>query len=289
MSECGKLYVVATPIGNLGDISYRAVETLRQVDLIAAEDTRHIKTLLQHYGINRKVVSLHQHNEERASTELLEKLREGLSIALVSDAGTPLVSDPGMPLVQKAKDAGIEVSPLPGACALIAALSAAGLPTARFSFEGFAPRTASERKSFFQAKADAPETWIFYESCHRVLASLQDMKGVLPPERRIVIARELTKLHEAIVQMTLGEAPAWVESDPNRQKGEFVIIVEGAPKAEHRAEITGEQERVLGILLQECSIKTAVPLAVEITGGRKKALYQAALRLQAAKENDDQR
>jgi 16S rRNA (cytidine1402-2'-O)-methyltransferase len=289
MSECGKLYVVATPIGNLGDISYRAVETLRQVDLIAAEDTRHIKTLLQHYGINRKVVSLHQHNEERASTELLEKLREGLSIALVSDAGTPLVSDPGMPLVQKVKDAGIEVSPLPGACALIAALSAAGLPTARFSFEGFAPRTASERKSFFQAKADAPETWIFYESCHRVLASLQDMKGVLPPERRIVIARELTKLHEAIVQMTLGEAPAWVESDPNRQKGEFVIIVEGAPKAEHRAEITGEQERVLGILLQECSIKTAVPLAVEITGGRKKALYQAALRLQAAKENDDQR
>jgi 16S rRNA (cytidine1402-2'-O)-methyltransferase len=289
MSECGKLYVVATPIGNLGDISYRAVETLRQVDLIAAEDTRHIKTLLQHYGINRKVVSLHQHNEERASTDLLEKLREGLSIALVSDAGTPLVSDPGMPLVQKVKEAGIEVSPLPGACALIAALSAAGLPTARFSFEGFAPRTASERKSFFQAKADAPETWIFYESCHRVLASLQDMKGVLPPERRIVIARELTKLHEAIVQMTLGEAPAWVESDPNRQKGEFVIIVEGAPKAEHRAEITGEQERVLGILLQECSIKTAVPLAVEITGGRKKALYQAALRLQAAKENDDQR
>jgi 16S rRNA (cytidine1402-2'-O)-methyltransferase len=289
MSECGKLYVVATPIGNLGDISYRAVETLRQVDLIAAEDTRHIKTLLQHYGINRKVVSLHQHNEERASTDLLEKLREGLSIALVSDAGTPLVSDPGMPLVQKVKDAGIEVSPLPGACALIAALSAAGLPTARFSFEGFAPRTASERKSFFQAKADAPETWIFYESCHRVLASLQDMKGVLPPERRIVIARELTKLHEAIVQMTLGEAPAWVESDPNRQKGEFVIIVEGAPKAEHRAEITGEQERVLGILLQECSIKTAVPLAVEITGGRKKALYQAALRLQAVKENDYRR
>jgi 16S rRNA (cytidine1402-2'-O)-methyltransferase len=289
MNECGKLYVVATPIGNLGDISYRAVEILRQVDLIAAEDTRHIKTLLQHYGINRKVVSLHQHNEERASTELLEKLRQGLSIALVSDAGTPLVSDPGMPLVQKVKDAGIEVSPLPGACALIAALSAAGLPTSRFSFEGFAPRTASERKSFFQAKADAPETWIFYESCHRVLASLQDMKDVLPPERRIVIARELTKLHEAIVKMTLDEAPAWVDSDPNRQKGEFVIIVEGAPKVEHRSEITDEQERVLGILLQECSIKTAVALAVEITGGRKKALYQAALRLQAVKENDYRR
>jgi 16S rRNA (cytidine1402-2'-O)-methyltransferase len=287
MSERGKLYVVATPIGNLGDISYRAVETLRQVDLIAAEDTRHIKTLLQHYGINQKVVSLHQHNEERASADLLEKLNAGLSIALVSDAGTPLVSDPGMPLVQRVRDAGIDVSPLPGACALIAALSAAGLPTSRFSFEGFAPRTASERKSFFKAKAESPVTWIFYESCHRVLASLQDMKDVLPPERRIVIARELTKLHETIVKMMLGDAPALIESDPNMQKGEFVIIVEGAPKEEPRAEITDEQERVLGILLKACSIKTAVALAVEITGARKKALYQAALTLQSIKANYD--
>jgi 16S rRNA (cytidine1402-2'-O)-methyltransferase len=282
MSECGKLYVVATPIGNLGDISYRAVETLKQVDLIAAEDTRHIKTLLQHYGINRKVVSLHKHNEERAAADLLEKLRAGLSIALVSDAGTPLVSDPGMPLVQTVKEAGIEVSPLPGACALIAALSAAGLPTARFSFEGFAPRTSSERKSFFKAKAESPDTWIFYESCHRVLASLQDMQEVLPPERRLVIARELTKLHETIVKTTLSEAAALVESDRNMQKGEFVILVEGAPKAEHPAELTPEQERVLGILLKECPIKTAVALAVEITGARKKTLYQAALLRQSA-------
>jgi 16S rRNA (cytidine1402-2'-O)-methyltransferase len=289
MSERGKLYVVATPIGNLGDISYRAVETLRQVDLIAAEDTRHIKILLQHYGINQKVVSLHQHNEVRASADLLEKLRAGLSIALVSDAGTPLVSDPGMPLVQTVRDAGIDVSPLPGACALIAALSAAGLPTARFSFEGFAPRTSSERKSFFRAKAESPDTWIFYESCHRVLASLQDMKEVLPPDRRIVIARELTKLHETIVKMTLAEALALVGSDPNMQKGEIVILVEGAPKEDHSAEITEEQERVLGILLRECSIKTAVALAVEITGARKKALYQTALALQSVKENDNRR
>ncbi|WP_374087701.1 16S rRNA (cytidine(1402)-2'-O)-methyltransferase [Methylomicrobium lacus] len=283
ISECGKLYVVATPIGNLGDISYRAVETLRRVDLIAAEDTRHIKTLLQHYGINQKVISLHQHNEERASADLLEKLRAGLSIALVSDAGTPLVSDPGMPLVRMVRDAGIEVSPLPGACALIAALSAAGLPTARFTFEGFAPRTSAERKSFFKAKAASPDTWIFYESCHRVLASLRDMGEVLPKDRQIVIARELTKLHETIVKTTLAEAQALVETDPNMQKGEFVIIVEGAPKEDLRAEISAEQQRVLEILLQDCSVSTAVALAVEITGARKKALYQAALAIGSEK------
>jgi len=287
ISECGKLYVVATPIGNLGDISYRAVETLRRVDLIAAEDTRHIKTLLQHYGINQKVISLHQHNEERASADLLEKLRSGLSVALVSDAGTPLVSDPGMPLVRMVRDAGIEVSPLPGACALIAALSAAGLPTARFAFEGFAPRTSAERKSFFKARAAFPDTWIFYESCHRVLASLQDMGEVLPKERQVVIARELTKLHETIVKITLAEAQVLVETDPNMQKGEFVIIVEGAPKEDRRAEISAEQQRVLEILLQECSVSSAVALAVEITGARKKALYQAALAIGSEKENND--
>lgn len=276
-NEYGKLYVVATPIGNLGDISYRAVELLKQVDLIAAEDTRHVKTLLQHYGIQQKIVSLHQHNEERAAADLLEKLRAGLSIALVSDAGTPLVSDPGMPLVRMVKDAGIEVSPLPGACALIAALSAAGLPTARFAFEGFAPRGGAERRAFFQAKADVPETWIFYESCHRVLASMRDLSEALPPERQVVIARELTKLHETIVKTTVAAAPGLVESDPNMQKGEFVIVVEGAPKTADQTEISAEESRVLGILLRECSVKTAASLAAMITGGRKKALYQAAL------------
>jgi 16S rRNA (cytidine1402-2'-O)-methyltransferase len=284
MSERGKLYVVATPIGNLGDISYRAVETLRHVALIAAEDTRHIKTLLQHYGISRKVISLHQHNEERVAADLLEKLRDGLSIALVSDAGTPLVSDPGMPLVRMARDAGIEVSPLPGACALIAALSVAGMPTARFSFEGFAPRTSAERKSFFKAKAESPDTWIFYESCHRVLASLLDMSEVLSSGRQIMIARELTKLHETLVKTTLAEALVLVESDPNMQKGEFVIIVEGSPKEAPQTEITAEQEKILRILLKECSISTAVAMAVEITGARKKAVYRAALALGTAKK-----
>ncbi|HSN24015.1 MAG TPA: 16S rRNA (cytidine(1402)-2'-O)-methyltransferase, partial [Methylomicrobium sp.] len=222
-TQKGILYVIATPIGNLGDISFRAVELLRQVDLIAAEDTRHIKALLQHYGINRKVTSLHQHNEERASLELLRQLRSGLSVALVSDAGTPLVSDPGMPLVRMAKEAGIDVSPVPGPCALIAALSVAGLPTARFSFEGFAPRTSSERKAFFKAKSVFQDTWIFYESCHRVLASLRDLSEVIADNRQIVIARELTKLHETIVKDSLQNALARVESDENMQKGEFVI------------------------------------------------------------------
>ncbi|MDD1612132.1 MAG: 16S rRNA (cytidine(1402)-2'-O)-methyltransferase [Methylococcaceae bacterium] len=279
--KSGKLFVIATPIGNLGDISFRAVEILRQADLIAAEDTRHIKVLLQHYGINRKVVSLHQHNEERASLDLVEQLRAGLSIALVSDAGTPLVSDPGMPLVRMAKEAGIDVSPVPGPCALIAALSAAGLPTTRFSFEGFAPRSSAERKAFFKAKSASPDTWIFYESCHRVLASLRDMADVITDHRQIVIARELTKLHETIVKSTLPNALALVEVDENMRKGEFVIIVEGAPKDESKTDVTPEQQKILELLLKECSIKTAVALAVEITGVRKKLLYQAALALAA--------
>ncbi|MDD1613235.1 MAG: 16S rRNA (cytidine(1402)-2'-O)-methyltransferase, partial [Methylococcaceae bacterium] len=199
LTECGKLYVVATPIGNLADMSFRAVEVLKQVDLIAAEDTRHVKMLLQHYGITNKLISLHQHNENKASSVLLEKLRAGQSIALVSDAGTPLLSDPGMPLVKMVKDAGLDVVPIPGACALIAALSAAGLPVTQFSFEGFLPRTSSARKAFFSERVLSPKTWVFYESSHRILASLQDMAEILPLDRQIVIARELTKLHETIV------------------------------------------------------------------------------------------
>jgi len=276
-SEYGKLYVVATPIGNLADISFRAIETLKQVDLIAAEDTRHIKMLLQHYGITNKLISLHQHNEERASAGLLEKLRTGLSIALVSDAGTPLLSDPGMPLVKMIKDQGLDVIPIPGACALITALSAAGLPVTQFSFEGFSPRTSSARKAFFQEKMAQPTTWVFYESSHRILDSLKDMAMILPLDRQIVIARELTKLHETIVKTSLGNAVELVESNDNMRKGEFVVIVDGAAIDKKDQLITPEQENVLAILLQECSIKTAVDLAVKITGVRKKLLYQAAL------------
>ncbi|MDD5125870.1 16S rRNA (cytidine(1402)-2'-O)-methyltransferase [Methylovulum sp.] len=278
----GKLYVVATPIGNLGDMTFRAVATLKEVGLIAAEDTRHVKMLLQHYGISNKLVSLHQHNEDKASQMLLDKLREGLSIALVSDAGTPLLSDPGMPLVKLVKDAGLDVVPIPGACALITALSAAGLPVSQFTFEGFAPRTSSARKAFFSESALSPVTWVIYESSHRILACLQDMAAVLPLDREIVIARELTKLHETIVKTTLANAVELVGNDENMRKGEFVVIVDGAVLEKTEQEVTPEQLKVLSILLKECPLKTAVALAVEITGGRKKLLYQAALDMQDA-------
>jgi len=280
----GKLYVVATPIGNLADMTFRAVEVLKKVDLIAAEDTRHVKMLLQHYGITNKLVSLHQYNEDKASSVLLEKLRAGQSIALVSDAGTPLLSDPGMPLVKMVKDAGLDVVPIPGACALIAALSAAGLPVTQFSFEGFLPRTSSARKTFFSERVMAPKTWIFYESCHRILASLQDMAEILPLDRQIVIARELTKLHETIVKTSLGSALELVEQNDNMRKGEFVVIVDGAVADKNEQMITPEQKKLLQVLLQECSIKTAVAMAVEITGVRKKLLYQVALIINKEKE-----
>ena len=273
----GKLYIVATPIGNLADISFRAIEVLKAVAMIAAEDTRHVKMLLQHYGITNKLVSLHQHNEDKASGVLLEKLREGLSIALVSDAGTPLLSDPGMPLVKLVKKAGLDVVPIPGACALITALSAAGMPVTQFSFEGFLPRTSSARKVFFTERLNLTKTWVFYESCHRILACLQDMAEVLPLDREIVIARELTKLHETIVKMSLSEALALVSNNENMRKGEFVIIVDGAEEDDGKQLMTSEQEKVLRILMRECSIKTAVAMCVEITGVRKKILYQAAL------------
>lgn len=273
----GKLFVVATPIGNLADISLRAIETLKTVDMIAAEDTRHVKMLLNHYGITNKLVSLHQHNEDKASGVLLERLREGLSIALVSDAGTPLLSDPGMPLVKMVKDAGLDVVPIPGACALITALSVAGLPVTQFSFEGFLPRTSSARKVFFSERAHVTKTWVFYESCHRILATLEDMAEVLPLDRQIVIARELTKLHETIVKVSLADALALVSNNENMRKGEFVVIVDGAEEDDGKQLMTLEQEKILRVLLRECSIKTAVTIAVEITGVRKKILYQAAL------------
>ena len=281
MSEYGRLYVVATPIGNLADFSYRAVDILQQVDLIAAEDTRHTKMLLQHYGISNRVVSLHQHNEEKSTPELVEKMQQGQSIALVSDAGTPLLSDPGMPLVKLAKEQGIEVSPIPGACALIAALSVAGLPVSRFCFEGFLPRTSSARKAFFEERQNWSMTWIFYESSHRILACLEDMATVLPLSREIVIAREITKLHETIIKETLENMLERVKNDANMQKGEFVVMIDGAKIDKQEQTINEENKKLLKILLKECSTKTATAIASEITGIRKKLLYQAALELSA--------
>ncbi|MCK9606857.1 MAG: 16S rRNA (cytidine(1402)-2'-O)-methyltransferase [Methylomonas sp.] len=277
----GKLYVVATPIGNLADFSFRAVEVLKQVDLIAAEDTRHAKMLLNHYGINKPLVSLHQHNEEHASRGLIEKIQAGLSIALVSDAGTPLLSDPGLPLVKLAKQEDLEVVPIPGACALIAALSASGLPITRFTFEGFPPRTASARRSFFQEKLADTTTWAFYESSHRIQAALEDMAEIFPADHEIVIAREITKLHETILKAPLADAVLAVQSDENMRKGEFVVIVAGRKLEADQRQLSDEHLKILRLLLTECSIKTAVALATEITGQRKKLLYQAALEMQA--------
>ena len=279
----GKLYVVATPIGNLADFSFRAVEILKTVDWIAAEDTRHVKRLLQHYGIGGKVIALHQHNETKAASGLIDKMKQGMNVALVSDAGTPLLSDPGMPLVQAAREAELEVSPVPGACALIAALSVAGVPVSRFIFEGFPPRTAAARKAFFKARLSCEVTWIFYESSHRILECLQDMAEIFPVQRHLVLARELTKLHETIIKSRLDAMLERVARDENMRKGEFVVIVKGASMERKTEALTESQVSILQALLRECSIKTAAALAAEITGGRKKYFYQAALKLNETK------
>ena len=282
----GRLYVVATPIGNLTDFSFRAVEVLKEVDWIAAEDTRHVRQLLQHYGITGRLVPLHQHNEDRASAGLIEKMKQGLDVALVSDAGTPLLSDPGMPLVRMARDDGLCVSPVPGACALIAALSVAGLPVSRFTFEGFLPRTSAARKAFFKVRLTCESTWVFYESNHRILATLQDMVEVFPPDHQVVIAREMTKLHETIVKSRLDEMFERVSQDENMRKGEFVVIVAGATVQKKSEDLTEEQSAILKVLLQECSIKTASALAAEITGASKKTFYQAALAMKKSDKSE---
>lgn len=278
-SKYGKLYVVATPIGNLGDLSIRAIEVLKEVDLIAAEDTRHVRILLQHYGISNRVESLHQHNELKASGTLKDKMLDGLSVALVSDAGTPLLSDPGMPLVKMAKDAGLDVTPVPGACALIAALSVSGMPVSRFCFEGFLPRTSQARKAFFKNKLNSETTWVCYESSHRILDSIRDMAEVLPESREIVVARELTKLYETVIKGRLVDILEKIEQDENMRKGEFVVIVDAAEIIQSDLKVTQEHEKILSILMKQCSLKTAVDMAVEITGARKKLLYQAALKV----------
>lgn len=273
----GVLYLVATPIGNLDDIGLRALATLRQVDLIAAEDTRHSSVLLARHAIGTPMVSLHEHNEDRATDQLLDRLQAGSSIALISDAGTPLISDPGLPLVGKARAAGIRVSPIPGPCAAIAALSAAGLPVDRFAFEGFLPRTSAQRLRLFESLREESRTLIFYESSHRIRAAVHDVATVFGSTRRLVIARELTKVYETIVEVPTDQ-PDRLFENPDMLKGEFVLVLEGAKaRASGDDELTPEQQRVLGLCLQQCSVKTAAKLAAEITGGRRELFYRAAL------------
>lgn len=269
--SAGTLFIVATPIGNLSDLSPRALDTLREVAAICAEDTRRSGQLLSHFGINKPLVALHEHNEDALAQRLVARLAAGESLALISDAGTPLVSDPGYRVVRAARAAGVQVSPIPGACAAIAALSVAGLPSDRFIFEGFLPAKASARREHLARLAGETGTLVFYESSHRIAESLADMRGAFGDERPAVIARELTKLFETVLDGSLAELQAKVEADDNQRKGEFVVVVQGAGD-DAEAQLA-EGRRVYAMLSQHLPPSTAARLAAEITGAPRKALY----------------
>jgi len=272
------LYVVATPIGNRGDISARAVQVLQSVDLIAAEDTRHSGPLLRDLGIRTPLRALHEHNERQLLEQLLQRLQQGDSLALISDAGTPLISDPGFPLVRECQRRGIRVSPVPGPSAAICALSAAGLPSDRFLFEGFPPRTRSARRAYFQQLRRETATLIFYESSHRIESSLADMAHSFGGQRQAVLARELTKRHETFIRAPLEALLERVQTDADQRRGEFVVLVSGAPRGEAGG-VTEESQRILEILLQELPVKQAASLTARITGEKKSPLYQRAIKL----------
>ncbi len=278
------LYVVATPIGNLGDFSPRAVEILQRVDLIAAEDTRHSGRLLQHFAIHTSMQALHEHNERRLADTLVQKIGNGQTIALISDAGTPLLSDPGYHLVRLAREKGIRVIPVPGACAAITALSAAGLATDRFRFEGFLAAKRGARRQQLENLKQETLTLLFYESPHRIEDSLADMQAIFGAQRQAVLARELTKTFETIRSATLAELSNWVAGDANQRKGEIVLLVQGAAVAD-ADDLNADAERVLKILLQDLPLKQAVGLATEITGVRKKKLYARGLELKQERGN----
>ena len=275
--ECA-LYVVATPIGNLSDITLRGLGVLGAADTIAAEDTRNTRHLLQHHGISdARLLALHQHNERGAAEKVITLLQQGQSVALVTDAGTPAVSDPGAVLVELVREAGFRVIPIPGASAAVSALSASGLSAPHFLFYGFLPNKSAARCSVMQALAEHPYTLVFYEAPHRILECTEDLQKVFGDEREIVFAREITKLFESIHRCKLGVAMEWLNSDPNNQRGEFVLLVSGAP--ERAAGLDAGTERTLAVLLEELPLKQAVQLAVKITGGNKNELYQRALAL----------
>ena len=273
----GILYIVATPIGNLQDITQRALDTFAQVDLIAAEDTRHSGLLLSHYGIKKPFFALHDHNEQEKAYILVEKLKQGSHIALISDAGTPLISDPGFHLVRQCREAGIRVVPLPGACAAITALCASGIASDRFCFEGFLPAKSKARKDKLENIAEEDRTLIFYESTHRILDTLEDMQSVLGEERYIVLAREITKTWETITGNTIKNLREWLLEDPNRTKGEMVLIVEGKPKSDNNEEISPQAVKALELITEELPLKKAAAIVAELYGYKKNALYQFGL------------
>lgn len=275
-SKPGVLYVVATPIGNLADMVPRAVETLQTVALIAAEDTRHSSRLLSHFDIKTPAVAYHDHSDEQRTEQLIKRLLDGDDLALISDAGTPLISDPGYRLVRQARQHGIQVVPIPGACALIAALSAAGLPSDRFAFEGFLPAKQGARVTQLQQLAKQTHTLIFYEAPHRILETLQDMEAVFGAEREVVIAREVSKTFETITSDKVTNLVQWVAADSNQQRGEIVVLVHGAPKTD-ADELDAEAQRTMQILLEELPLKQAASLGAKLTGLKKNFLYQWAL------------
>ena len=276
--RAGVLYIVATPIGNLEDISARALGVLKAASLIAAEDTRHSKKLLAHYGIGTPLQSVHEHNEREVADRLVQRLLAGEDIALISDAGTPLISDPGFHLVRVARKAGIRVIPLPGPSALVAALSVSGLPTDRFAFEGFLPAKQAARRQRLQGLAATTATLVFYESSHRILDCLADMSACLGEAREASIARELTKTFETVLTGTLGGLLEQLRADSHQQKGEFVVMVQGAPPPDP-AEVDVASGQVLAILMSELPLKQAASLAARITGASRNVLYEQGLKL----------
>jgi 16S rRNA (cytidine1402-2'-O)-methyltransferase len=271
------LYIVATPIGNVTDITLRALHVLSLVDAVACEDTRNTAQLMTRFGLHKPLIAAHQHNEREVAETLIARLQGGERIALVSDAGTPGVSDPGARIVDAVRAAGLRVLPLPGASAAVTALSASGLVNDQFYFVGFLPAKAKQRENFLGTLRAVTATMVFYEAPHRILDCAVALASVFEPEREVVFARELTKMFEEIHRCPLSEAEAWIKADPHREKGEFVVLLAGAPAAEDEQDV--EAERILKILLTECSVKQAANLAAQITGRKKNALYDRALQL----------
>ena len=285
MKEQGILYVVATPIGNLGDITLRALDILKSVDTIAAEDTRHTSGLLSHFGISKKLIAVHEHNEQQSAEKLLAQLNSGENIALVTDAGTPAVSDPGAVVVNVVRKAGIKVVPIPGASAVITALSASGITQNGFYFHGFLPASGAARRKVLEGLKSQTVTLVVYEAPHRIVECVEDLSLILGAERQLTFARELTKTFETIYTCPAGLAGAWLQTDANQQRGEFVLLIEAAPVVEAQ-EISEEAQRVLKCLLAELPLKQAVALATEITSLKKNDLYEFALKLKKIIEHD---
>lgn len=274
----GTLYIVATPIGNLDDFSKRGQEVLKSVNYIAAEDTRHTKKLLNHFNIENRLFSLHDHNEKDKAQYIETLLAAGDNVALVSDAGTPLISDPGYHVVSYLRAQGFAVSPVPGACAIIAALSASGLPTDKFFFQGFLPAKSNARKDIMATWKQQSGTVIFYESTHRIYASITDIKTVFNDDVKLVIAREISKTFETFLQGTPTDVLSLFDQDHNQMKGEFVVMLDYHPEEDVNQE-QEEQKRILSILLEDLPVKQAAQMAAKITGQKKNQLYQLALTL----------